>query len=113
MTNVERANRHADKVKALKAAKSKPKKPMFDADTMAILKKLAKKPELMRRVLERAKPYIEAALEAKMKPQTAQILAEVLAMEKRGEKDDGWTADTRWEGLKLQSYDLSYHAPAI
>ena len=88
-------------------------KPVLDGEARKILAELGKKPKLFRRVMEIARPYIAAAIEARMQPQTAQILKDALEMAQRGESVNNWTADTRWEGLKLQSYDLSYHAPAI
>lgn len=78
--------------------------PKLDEAATKLVRRLGKKPALLRRVLERAKPYIAAALREGIRPETSRILIEAAEMVERGEDDNRWTRENRADGLQITSF---------
>lgn len=91
----------------------------FGLNGLRALAKLKAHPARKKRALEILARSVRAQVKAGIdpKPQLDQMLAEaaqIAMMEEKGVPLPGdWTAETRAEGLKTQSYDLSGYAPAI
>ena len=84
--------------------------PKLDSDATKLVQRLSKKPALLRRVIARAKPYIDAAIREGIKPETSRILIEAAEMVERGEEDNRWTRDTITQGFCRVSFP-QYQAP--
>ena len=84
--------------------------PRLDSDATKLVQRLSKKPALLRRVLERAKPYIDAALREGIKPETSRILIEAAELVERGDVENRWTRENRADGLQVTSF-TQYTSP--